>query len=48
MIVALLIGSAALGVAGALLAVPTAAIGQVLFQHLVPADEPEGEPTGTG
>jgi predicted PurR-regulated permease PerM len=41
-IVALLIGSAVLGVVGALLAVPTAAIAQVLFQHLV-LGEGEGD-----
>jgi predicted PurR-regulated permease PerM len=44
-IVALLIGSAVLGVIGAILAVPTAAIVQVLFQELVPADEGEPGPT---
>lgn len=38
-IVALIIGSSLLGLAGALLAVPTAAILQVLFEELVLADE---------
>ncbi|MEY4636326.1 MAG: hypothetical protein RJA55_2124 [Acidobacteriota bacterium] len=38
-IVALIIGSSLLGLAGALLAVPTAAIFQVLFEELVLADE---------
>jgi predicted PurR-regulated permease PerM len=38
-IVALLIGASLLGVAGAILAVPTAAILQVLFQELVPQNE---------
>jgi predicted PurR-regulated permease PerM len=40
-IVALLVGSAVLGVVGALLAVPTAAIIQVLFQQLVLGEEGE-------
>jgi predicted PurR-regulated permease PerM len=43
-IVALLIGSAVLGVVGALLAVPTAAIAQVLFQHLVLKETDEEDP----
>jgi predicted PurR-regulated permease PerM len=43
-IVALLIGSAVLGVVGALLAVPTAAIAQVLFQHLVLGETDEDAP----
>lgn len=43
-IVALIIGSSLLGLAGALLAVPTAAILQVLFEELVLADEDEKEP----
>jgi predicted PurR-regulated permease PerM len=38
-IVALLLGASILGVAGAILAVPTAAIVQVLFQELVPKNE---------
>jgi predicted PurR-regulated permease PerM len=38
-VVALLIGSALLGIVGALLAVPTAAIVQVLFTELVVRDE---------
>jgi predicted PurR-regulated permease PerM len=38
-IVALLIGGAVLGIAGAILAVPTAAILQVVFQELVPSNE---------
>jgi predicted PurR-regulated permease PerM len=40
-IVALLIGGALLGVVGAILAVPTAAILQVIFQELMP--EASGE-----
>jgi predicted PurR-regulated permease PerM len=47
-IVALLIGSAVLGVVGALLAVPTAAIVQVLVQHLALGDEGEDGPAGSG
>jgi predicted PurR-regulated permease PerM len=47
-IVALLVGSAVLGVIGAILAVPTAAIVQVLFQHLVPGQDGDDEPTTTG
>ncbi len=43
-IVALLIGSALLGLVGALLAVPTAAIVQVLVQELVLRDEAEDPP----
>jgi len=42
-IVALIIGSSLLGLAGALLAVPTAAIFQVLFEELVLADDGEKE-----
>jgi predicted PurR-regulated permease PerM len=38
-IIALLIGSALMGIVGALLAVPTAAIVQVLFAELVLRDE---------
>jgi len=38
-IVALLVGSTLLGVIGALLAVPSAAIAQVLFQEYVSGDE---------
>jgi predicted PurR-regulated permease PerM len=34
--VALLIGGSLLGIVGAILAVPTAAIAQVLFEELVP------------
>ena len=41
-IVALIIGSSLLGLAGALLAVPTAAILQVLFEELVLADKEPG------
>lgn len=40
-IVALLVGGSVLGIVGAILAVPTAAILQVLFEELVPANEPE-------
>ncbi len=46
-IVALLIGSTLLGIVGALLAVPTAAIVQVLFQELVPRDTEAEQPAGT-
>jgi predicted PurR-regulated permease PerM len=38
-IVAVLIGSALLGIVGVILAVPTAAILQVLFQELVPRND---------
>jgi predicted PurR-regulated permease PerM len=47
-IIALLIGSAVLGVVGALLAVPTAAIAQVLFQHVVLGETHEADPPGGG
>ena len=47
-IVALLIGSAVLGVIGAILAVPTAAIVQVLFQELVPGNDGDLEPADAG
>jgi predicted PurR-regulated permease PerM len=46
-IVALLVGSALLGIVGALLAVPTAAIVQVLVQELVLGDD-TGDPAQTG
>ena len=42
-IVALMIGGALLGIIGALLAVPTAAILQVLFQEVFPDASPEAE-----
>lgn len=38
-IIALLLGGSLLGIVGAILAVPTAAIFQVVFQELVPTDE---------
>jgi predicted PurR-regulated permease PerM len=41
-IVALLVGSSLLGIVGALLAVPTAAIVQVLVQEFLPEDPPPG------
>jgi predicted PurR-regulated permease PerM len=41
-IVALIIGSSLLGLAGALLAVPTAAIFQVLFEELVLSEKDPG------
>jgi len=41
-IIALLVGSSLLGIVGALLAVPTAAIVQVLVQELVLREEPAG------
>ncbi len=47
-IVALLIGSALLGIVGALLAVPTAAMAQVLFQELVLRDEAAKPPDPPG
>jgi predicted PurR-regulated permease PerM len=37
-IIALLVGSALLGVVGALLAIPTAAICHVLFEEIVPRE----------
>ena len=40
-IIALLIGGSVLGIVGAILAVPTAAIVQVLFEELGPDDEPD-------
>ncbi|HLE44851.1 MAG TPA: AI-2E family transporter [Methylomirabilota bacterium] len=43
-IIALLVGSSLLGIVGALLAVPTAAIAQVLFQELVLREEGGAEP----
>jgi len=39
-IVALLVGASLFGLVGAILAVPTAAILQVLFHEVVPANEP--------
>jgi predicted PurR-regulated permease PerM len=40
-IIALLVGGSLLGIVGAILAVPTAAILQVVFQEMLP--EPTGE-----
>ena len=40
-VIALLIGGSLLGIVGAILAVPTAAIVQVLFEELGPDDEPD-------
>jgi predicted PurR-regulated permease PerM len=45
-IIALLVGSALLGVVGALLAIPTAAIGQVLFEQIIPPEAERGDSPG--
>jgi predicted PurR-regulated permease PerM len=45
-LIALLIGSALLGILGAVLAVPTAAIAQVLFQELVGSEPPRNRKGG--
>ena len=47
-IVALGIGSQLLGVVGAILSVPTAAILQVLFEELLPRDEAKASTKGSG